>query len=523
MLIYWSSLPGKILFLIYCTPYWSFTFYSSSENYLVTCTYEHVTVPNEALIVWSVRNQTKLRTFELKNPFEVKAHVQFTVTEEIKKGDSIKISERVARGRVISVDKKGSIFTIVEGSVTHERVSSDKVAALQNFNVLKWSGDGRYVARQAADAIAVYELPHMGLLEKKSVAALGAIDFAWSPRGSVLSYWSPASGNLPAQVNILSLPDRKVISTRRIFDVLDGHMVWQNEGDYLCVCMTKQQGKKPKTYTLILFRMKEPGVPVENLELTEPVSHLSFEPSGDRLVIVQGDAKNPTLTFYNLTGLRGIKELTLLSVIKDVQCSEVLWSPAGNVAALTYFQSDNCFFSLYDTESCAMLATRRHERCSRLVWDPSGRTLATFYLTSLRQAHARGQEDNCMIWSFQGAHICTVKKEKLYRFLWRPRPANVMTPEEKQKVIKNMKKYEKIFDKEDHRKKNELKAEIEAKKRDIAASFLSLLAQRREENQRKREKHVALKDGYDSDDDANYTIVVQVEETVLSNKEVIMQ
>jgi translation initiation factor 3 subunit B len=188
-----------------------------------------------------------------------------------------------------------------------------------------------------------------------------------------------------------------------------------------------------------------------------------------------------------------------------------------------YFQSDNCFFNLYDLDSTSSLANRRHERCSRLVWDPSGRTLATFYATPIRQQHVRGQaEDGFMLWSFQGALLNTVKKDKLFRFAWRPRPANVLSSEDKSKILKNIKKYEKVFDKEDHKKKNELKAENEAKKREIATTFLSLLATRRAENAALRPRRVALKDGYDSEDDANYDIVLHVDQTILSSKEQIL-
>lgn len=491
--------------------------FSPCENYMVTYVFDQPANPAEAMTVWSVRQGTKLRSFELRQPLEAKFHVQATLLETIKpkKGEdaaAVKKVERVARCRVVSYDH--GYFTLVEGAVTHEKVPQDKVVPLQNPNVLKWSGDGRFLARQSTDAIQVYELPHMALLDKKSVAAPGVIDFAWAPKGSLMAYWSPASGNLPAQVNIISLPDRSDISTRRVFDVIDGQMVWQNDGDYLCVYMTKQQGKKPKTYLLILFRIREPGVPVENLELTEPILQISFEPSGERLAVVQGEPKSPIITFYNMsasTKAKGVKELAPIVTLRDVQCSEVIWSPAGGVAALVFFQSDNCFFNLYDVDSCSSFASRRVERCSRLIWDPSGRTLATFYATSIRQQHVRAHaEDGFSIWSFQGALLSSVKKEKLFRFAWRPRPTNILSAEEKQKVLKNLKKYEKVFDKEDNKKKNELKAENEAKRKQIAEAFLSVLLRRRAENAALRSRRIELLGGYDSDDDSNYDIAMTV-------------
>ena len=236
----------------------------------------------------------------------------------------------------------------------------------------------------------------MYITDKKSIAAKDVLDFVWSPSTTtcMLSYWAPASGNHPSLVSILSIPDRVEICSRKIFDVIDGKMYWQNDGDYLCVSMCKIQGKK-KTYLLMFFRINESGIPVEQLELNENIISVNWEPSGDRICIIYGEVRNPIIAFYSMSvtsqkgASKGKKELTLLYTLKDIQCNNVHWSPSGDVIALAFNTPDNCIFTLYDVENNVSLVKRSHDRGNRLVWDPSGRLLASCTISSLKQDGGR--------------------------------------------------------------------------------------------------------------------------------------
>jgi translation initiation factor 3 subunit B len=508
--------------------------YSPCENYMVTYRYDNSSPnlnPAESIIIWDVRFGTKIRCFELKNALDKNFQVQATITETKKASSEDKDSksvQRVIRGRIESYDtSQGGCFNILEGNVLHKRVPYDKVVPLMDTNRLKWSYDGKYLARLGCDSISIYSLPSMQLLDKKSLAAKDVVDFMWSPSANMISYVSPAVGNHPAIINIISIPDRVDICSRKMFDVTDGRMYWQTDGDYLAVSMTKNQNKK-KTHVLLFFRVRESGVPVEQLELSETVLSVSWEPSGDRVAIVHGESRSPSISFYSMSGLpvkqtpKGVKqkqELSHLYTITGVQCNDVIWSPAGVFVALAYFVSDSCIFELHDVANKVKLATRKHDRCNRLLWDPSGRVIASCTITSLQQKAARGQSDDGFnLYTFQGTPIFQAKHEKLFQFQWRPRPKNLLSSEEKKKVIKNIKKYEKIFDKDDRRKKQELYQEMLAERHKIASQFLQLLANKKEARELLKLRRVALRDGYDSDDDRNYIIEVKVEETVVSSK-----
>jgi translation initiation factor 3 subunit B len=467
--------------------------------------------------------------------------VQAMITEqkERKTANGVEkiITERMVRGRVVSVDERSGKFTIAEGNTQHTDVFPDKVQHIQEPNRLKWSHDGKYLARLGPDVISVYELPSMALLDKKSIAAKDVLDFVWSPKSNMISYWSPAVGNHPSLINIIKVPERTDICSRKIFDVTDGRMVWQNEGDYLCVFMCKITGKK-KTFVLMFFRMNEPGVPVEQIELAEPILNVSWEPSGDRLSIVHGEARTPTVSFYSMNGAPAQpapggkagsktpvkKELTLLFQLKDVQVNDVLWSPAGDVVALAFYAPDTCMFQLYDVENNTMLANRRHDRGNRLAWDPSGRVLASCTINPLKERQVRGHaDDGFILYSFQGAVLSQLRREKLYQFQWRPRPKDLMTADERRKVVKNLRKYEKMFEKEDKQRKQELNAELLAARHAQAADFYQIISRNRANNKSLKPRRIDLRRGYDEDDDRNYIFETRIEEIVLSTKEQIIQ
>lgn len=113
---------------------------------------------------------------------------------------------------------------------------------------LKWSGDDRYVGRVTpGQQISVYELPGMGLLDKKSIKIEGVIDFEWRPLGdraneeadkdskgnvgpsakgkkpteNMLVYWTPEISNQPARVSLMSIPSRTMLRSKNLFNVTE--------------------------------------------------------------------------------------------------------------------------------------------------------------------------------------------------------------------------------------------------------------------------------------------------------------
>ncbi len=98
----------------------------------------------------------------------------------------------------------------------------------------------------------------------------------------------------------------------------------------------------------------------------------------------------------------------------------------------------------------------------------------------------------------------------MYQFSWRPRPKNLLTSEELKVVLKNLKKYEKIFDKEDREKREQIDSAVIQERRRLASAYLARLASRRTEYEDTHAQRILLRDGYDSEDDENYQVVVKV-------------
>jgi translation initiation factor 3 subunit B len=52
-----------------------------------------------------------------------------------------------------------------------------------------WSHDDKYLARMGTDLISIFETPSMRLLDQRSLATEGILEFQWSPKANVLAYW----------------------------------------------------------------------------------------------------------------------------------------------------------------------------------------------------------------------------------------------------------------------------------------------------------------------------------------------
>lgn len=98
--------------------------------------------------------------------------------------------------------------------------------------------------------------------------------------------------NQPAHVDLIELPSRKKLRQKNLFNVSKCSMVWQENGEYLGVKVTRHTKSKKTLYNnLELFRVNEPGIPVEMLDIKDAVMAFQWEPQGSRFAVVH--AENP--------------------------------------------------------------------------------------------------------------------------------------------------------------------------------------------------------------------------------------
>lgn len=407
----------------------------------------------------------------------------------------------------------------------------------------QWSHDDQYLARMGKNLISIYSTPTMRLLDKKSLLVEGIHEFQWSPKANVLACWAPEQANSPAHVDLIELPSRKKLRQKNLFNVSKCAMVWQNDGDYLAVKVTRHTKSKKTLYNNIeLFRLSEPGIPVEMLDTKDAVMALSWEPRGSRFAMIH--AENPSSTkvsvsFYDMnkkteqtivskkgakkgqkhTQIVTVKELNKVRTLEGKQCNFIFWSPAGQTIILASLgDSASGTLEFYDVNN-ESLVIKEHYRANQVLWDPAGRTVATCVSQPVGGGHFKFAMDNgYVLWSFQGKQLYQQSFETFYQFLWRPRE-NLLSKQQIKKVKKDLKKYEKQFEKADKERQRALYLEETKGKRLERKKYRDMRAELRALRATQRARRTALQDGYNSEDESNYVIRDLAVETILSTSE----
>ena len=322
-------------------------------------------------------------------------------------------------------------------------------------------------------------------------------------------------------------------------------MVWQNDGDFLAVKVTRHTKSKKTLYNNIeLFRLNETGIPVDMLDMKDAVMSLTWEPRGSRFAMLHAEDPMSTkvnVSFYDMMkkndaapkkgGKKGqqqskqptlVPELNKIETLEGKQCNCLFWSPAGGtilMAGLGDSASGTMEFYNVDSKS---LAVKEHYRCNQVVWDPDGRSVATCVSQPVEGGHFKFAMDNgYILWSFQGKQIYQQSFETFYQFQWRPR-AKLLSKADVTKVKKDLKKYEKQFEKADKERARALYLEETKGKRLQRKRVRDIIANIKKLRLEQRARHIEMLDGYDSDDEANYVIREVSVETVISTKEEVL-
>lgn len=408
----------------------------------------------------------------------------------------------------------------------------------------QWSHDDKYLARMGKDMVSIYETPSMKLLERRSLGTPGIHEFQWSPKANVIAYWAPEVANSPAHVDLIAIPSREKLRQKNLFNVSKCSMVWQSAGDYLSVKVTRHTKSKKTLYNnMELFRINEPGIPVEMLDIKDAVMAFAWEPKGSRFAMIH--AENPTSTKVNVSFYDMMKkvdvtttssaiskkpkktvtsttvpELNKCTTLLNKQCNCLFWSPVGRLIVLAGLgDAASGTLEFYDAVADQTLASKDHYRANAVLWDPSGRMVATTVSQPIEGGHFKFAMDNgYILWSFQGRQLTNKSFENFYQFVWRPRE-ELLTPKECEDVVKNLKKYERVFEKEDRERIRSLHMEETKEKRALRKEYrerLSRLNQIRKEQKRER---MELLGGYDSEDESNFVTKQATLEMILSTKE----
>lgn len=447
--------------------------FSPRENYMIT------TAPKDGdkrgVVVWDVRSRRELRTFEA-------AHMPWGADGEL------------------------------------------KLAPFQ------WSFDDQFCARRAKDKhnvhkIDIYSLPSMTLLDKKSLKAEGVVDFQWSPTANIIAYWAPElSNNVPARVTLVEIPSRRELRQKNLVNVSDCSIFWHPDGHYVCVRVTRHTKSKKTTFTsLELFRVNEPLVPVEMLEMKSNVIALAWEPNGGHRFCVVQEKTNARhdVAFYSMLS-DGKREAKHLFTLESRPCNTLLWSPMGGYIVLAGLGDGmDGALEFYDVDN-KWGKQAEHYRASHVSWDPSGRIVATCVVQPLEGAFFKFQMDNgYKLWTFQGQLFFDMSYEAMYQLVWRPRPKSLLHNDQKKHIIKNLRKYERKFAHDDKMKDLDRQRELTTEKRAQRRAYRALLAKRKLAYFESAHIRTHMRNGVDADADEYYVVTTKTHEILLSTKEVI--
>jgi translation initiation factor 3 subunit B len=271
------------------------------------------------------------------------------------------------------------------------------------------------------------------------------------------------------------------------------------------------------------------------LDIKDAIMALAWEPRGHRFAMIH--AENPSSTkvnvsFYGMkktvvTPAQGkkkqettiVNEAHLIETLSGKQCNCIFWSPAGhNIILASLGDAASGTMEFYDLNTKA-LVMKEHYRSNQIIWDPSGRTVVSVVSQLIQGGHFKFSMDNgYILWSFQGKLLHQQSFETFYQFQWRPRHS-LLSEEQREKVIKNLKKYEREFDKADKELAFKLQLQATRAKRSLRTLFREKMSRLKELKRQQKEARIALFNGYDSDDENNYVTKEGNIETILSSKE----
>ncbi len=363
-----------------------------------------------------------------------------------------------------------------------------------------WSFDGKYFARLGHNSIYIYETPGMGLVGKQSLKIDGVSCFKWSPASPFLALFVPEQANVPARACILEMPGCVERRQRNLFSVGDGELIWHPSGDFLCVKVERlSKSKKPISTNLEIFRMREKDIPLEAIEVKDPVQDVSWEPQGKRFAVLHrpADAARPDVSFYEVAA-----KVKLLKTLKAKGVNQLCWSPQGNyivLAGLIYSGALE-FYSVNEMES---LANEEHHMCNGVKWDPSGR----FFVTEV--GAGAQMENGFTLWSFSGKPLFKFLKDRFHGLCWRPRPPTLLTKAKEKLIRRDLKKYSTNYEKEDMKQLEHVELERKAWREREEKTFYDLYNTRLEEIKKRRATMKPLR----SEDDY-ITVEEWVEEVV---------
>lgn len=110
-------------------------------------------------------------------------------------------------------------------------------------------------------------------------------------------------------------------------------------------------------YNFEIFHMKEKEIPVDSVEIKEPIQAFAWEPVGSKFSIIHGDPANICISFYQVnTG----QAPTLLKKFERKPFNHLFWSPSGQFIVLANLGLTGGALEFLDTNDFTIMNVSDH-------------------------------------------------------------------------------------------------------------------------------------------------------------------
>jgi len=318
---------------------------------------------------------------------------------------------------------------------------------------------------------------------------------------------------------------RKELAVRNLVNVADCKMHWQKNGDYLCVKVDRYKKKNDDKeqvkyigiyYNFELFRIREKQIPIDKVEVKEPVLAFAWEPTGSKFAYIHGEAPRINVTFQNIQP-KG--KVVLMKTLEKRSANHLFWSPNGQFIVLAGLRSMNGVLEFVDTQDMTVMNQTEHFMATDVEWDPTGR-----YVVSAVSWWGHKVDNGYWLWNFQGNLQHKQPIEKFCQLLWRPRPASLLNESKVKEIKKNFKTWAQKFETEDSMRKMTASKDMLEKRRKLMDDYKEYRVKKEQEFAQMKERRLELRNDFDTDElhnqEDNFTeeiieFLVRVEEKIV--------